>query len=151
MNGCGLHIWTLDAAKFSFKTMHPAPLEIICFHCQQAAEKFLKSIFIHLNITIIKTNCLPLLVTTLLDYIDVPNEIDDISEYLTQFATRTRYPNVTKIDEDQTKLAISQAEQVKIWAEKIITDKSNEQSGKEDETADTTSRQSEMNLNNVKV
>ena len=35
----------LDAAKFSFKTMHPAPLEIICFHCQQAAEKFLKSIF----------------------------------------------------------------------------------------------------------
>ena len=127
----------LDAAKFSFKTMHPAPLEIICFHCQQAAEKFLKSIFIHLNITIIKTNCLPLLVTTLLDYIDVPNEIDDISEYLTQFATRTRYPNVTKIDEDQTKLAISQAEQVKIWAEKIIAEKSNEQSGQEDETAET--------------
>ena len=30
----------LDAAKFSFKTMPPAPLEIICFHCQQAAEAF---------------------------------------------------------------------------------------------------------------
>ena len=128
----------LDAAKFSFKTMRPAPLEIICFHCQQADEKFLKSIFIHLNITIIKTNCLPLLVTTLLDYIDVPNEIDDISEYLTQFATRTRYPNVTKIDEDTTKLAIAQAEQVKIWAEKIIAEKSSEQSSQEDETADTT-------------
>ena len=33
----------LDLAKHSFATMHPAPLEIICYHCQQAAEKFLKS------------------------------------------------------------------------------------------------------------
>ena len=65
-------------------------------------------------------------------------EVDDISEYLTQFATRTRYPNVTKIDEDTTKLAIAQAEQVKIWAEKIIAEKSSEQSSQEDETADTT-------------
>lgn len=31
----------LTTAKFNFENMHPAPLEIICYHCQQAAEKYL--------------------------------------------------------------------------------------------------------------
>ncbi len=57
---------------------------------------------------------------------------------LTQFGVQTRYPNAIDVDEGTTKLAISQAEQVKIWAEKIIAEKSNEQSSQEDETADTT-------------
>ena len=29
----------LDAAKFLFENQYPKPLEIICYHCQQAAEK----------------------------------------------------------------------------------------------------------------
>ena len=128
----------LDLAKHSFATMHPAPLEIICYHCQQAAEKFLKSVFIYFNITVIKTHNLPLLVTTLLDYIDVPSEIDDYAENLTQFSTKSRYPQAIELDEDQTKNAIAQAEKIKIWAEKIIAEKNDMQSGKEDNTIDTT-------------
>ena len=31
----------LESAIF-LKNMHPVPLEIICFHCQQCAEKYLK-------------------------------------------------------------------------------------------------------------
>jgi len=31
-----------DHASKSAATFHPAPVEIICFHCQQAAEKILK-------------------------------------------------------------------------------------------------------------
>lgn len=27
----------LNTAKYLFENMHPAPLEIICYHCQQAA------------------------------------------------------------------------------------------------------------------
>ena len=117
----------LDTAKYLNGNMHPTPFEIICYHCQQAAEKFLKSVFIHLNITVLKTHSLPLLVTTLLDYIDIPNEIDDISENLTQFATKTRYPQVLELDEEITKRTIAQAEQVKIWAEKIISDKNSDE------------------------
>ena len=124
----------LDLAKHSFATMHPAPLEIICYHCQQAAEKFLKSVFIYFNITVIKTHNLPLLVTTLLDYIDVPSEIDDYAENLTQFSTKSRYPQAIELDEGTTKNAIAQAEQVKIWAEKIIAEKSSDQNNKEDDT-----------------
>mgnify|MGYP002624503303 CR=1 FL=1 len=28
-------------AQFTFANMHPKPLELICYHCQQAAEKAL--------------------------------------------------------------------------------------------------------------
>ena len=37
----------LSSAKFLQK-MYPVPLEVICYHCQQPAEKFLKG-FLALN------------------------------------------------------------------------------------------------------
>ncbi|WP_282433370.1 HEPN domain-containing protein [Desulfosporosinus sp. FKA] len=37
----------LQSALFLLN-MHPAPLEIICYHCQQSAEKYLKG-YIALN------------------------------------------------------------------------------------------------------
>lgn len=33
----------LLTAKHLFKTMYPKPLEIICYHCQQSAEKIIKA------------------------------------------------------------------------------------------------------------
>ncbi|MBR4750582.1 MAG: HEPN domain-containing protein [Thermoguttaceae bacterium] len=36
----------LGVADHLFKTYRPKPLEIICFHCQQAAEKAVKSIIV---------------------------------------------------------------------------------------------------------
>ena len=44
-----------------FTTMHPKPLEIICFHCQQAAEKAIKALFILKEIEIIKIHDLMIL------------------------------------------------------------------------------------------
>ena len=34
------------AAKHLYEHMHPKPLEIICYHCQQAIEKLLKGVLI---------------------------------------------------------------------------------------------------------
>jgi len=31
--------------------MHPLPLEAICFHCQQAAEKYLKAYLVSAGVT----------------------------------------------------------------------------------------------------
>ena len=121
--------------------MHPAPLEIICYHCQQAAEKFLKAVIIAYDNEVEKTHDfhdLQRLTDTLKSFVNVPNEIMIIAARLTQYAVHTRYPDEMSVDEEQTKAAVNMAEQVKIWAEKIIAEKSNEQSGQEDETADTT-------------
>ena len=34
----------LDTAQYVFGNMYPKPCEIICYHCQQATEKFLKAL-----------------------------------------------------------------------------------------------------------
>ncbi|MDR1324399.1 MAG: HEPN domain-containing protein [Candidatus Margulisbacteria bacterium] len=36
----------LNAAEHLLNTMRPAPYEIICYHCQQSAEKYLKGYLI---------------------------------------------------------------------------------------------------------
>ena len=36
----------LSSAEFLLG-MHPVPVEIICYHCEQAAEKFLKAVLIY--------------------------------------------------------------------------------------------------------
>ena len=39
-----------DNAKFLFENRYPPPLEIICYHCQQSAEKYLKGILVSFDI-----------------------------------------------------------------------------------------------------
>ncbi|MBP5450875.1 MAG: HEPN domain-containing protein [Treponema sp.] len=113
----------LSSAKTLLEIMHPAPLEIICFHCQQAAEKYLKAIIIHFDGKPDKTHDL----STLLDYIDGYVQIED--EFyrqvttLTQFGVSVRYPNEIAIDEAMTKVAIASAEKVKQFAEIIVLER----------------------------
>ncbi|SDC62474.1 MULTISPECIES: HEPN domain-containing protein [unclassified Candidatus Frackibacter] len=45
----------LKSAQF-LKDMHPASLGIICYHCQQSAEKYLKGYMIFQNEKIIRTH-----------------------------------------------------------------------------------------------
>ena len=40
----------LAVAKHLLQTFHPQPLEIICYHCQQSAEKAIKAVYIALGI-----------------------------------------------------------------------------------------------------
>ena len=37
-----------DSAKYLYDSpLHPKPLEIICYHCQQAAEKAVKALIVY--------------------------------------------------------------------------------------------------------
>ena len=45
----------LSAAEF-LMDMRPVPIEIICCHCEQAAEKFLKGVLVHHDIGAPKTH-----------------------------------------------------------------------------------------------
>ena len=110
----------LNIAKHSLETMHPAPLEIICYHCQQSAEKFLKGTIIAFEVEAEKTHDLLKLTSTLQNHTEVPEEIADFAERLTMYGVRTRYPNEISVDESQTKTAIVHAEKIKQWAESVI-------------------------------
>ena len=110
----------LELAKHTLETMYPAPLEIICYHCQQSAEKFLKSISVALQIEVVKTHDLLKVLDQYRTKIEIPRNIVEIAGALTQFATKTRYPQQIELDKAQTRRAIAQAEAVKAWAEEIL-------------------------------
>ena len=107
----------LDLAKNTVKTMHPVPFELVCYHCQQSAEKFLKGTIIAFGIEVEKTHDLPTLMETLEEHTQITDDIFRIANSLTQFGVRTRYPNEISVDESQTKTAIAHAEKIKQWAE----------------------------------
>lgn len=91
----------------------PLPLDTVCFHCQQAVEKYLKGFLVSHNIAFPRTHFLG----TLLDqckYIDETfEELDDVVE-LNAYAVDIRYPDETlEIDPDDANEAYEMANRVK--------------------------------------
>ena len=103
-----------------FKTMHPKPLEIICFHCQQAAEKAIKALFILKEIEIIKIHDLGMLIKTIQPKITFPETVKLSAISLTKFAATFRYPDYPDIDEELTKKALADMDVVVDWCKEQI-------------------------------
>lgn len=69
-----------------------APLDTVCFHAQQAAEKYIKALLTFLGIPFPKTHDLPELLLLLPGDSRVPAEVGDLSE-LADAGVSTRYPD----------------------------------------------------------
>jgi HEPN domain-containing protein len=63
-----------------------------CFHCQQAAEKYLKAILEELGVTIPKTHLLVALLSLLVPHYATLRSQRRGADFLTRFAVDTRYP-----------------------------------------------------------
>ncbi len=66
--------------------------DTICFHCQQAAEKSLKAVWIKLGIKVIKTHDLLFLLDKISEIENVESEIYKYCEILNDFSIEIRYP-----------------------------------------------------------
>ena len=110
----------LDTAKHLFATMHPKPYEIICYHCHQSAEKFLKALLVLSKKEVIKIHDLIVLAKKLDSSY---NPTDDILRYcaiLTPYGVSIRYPQEMPVSEEDVKIALDYAEKIKTWAESFI-------------------------------
>ena len=93
--------------------MRPQPLEIICYHCQQSAEKYLKGYLIFNGIEEPpKTHDLNTLFSMCLKFEPRFNMIDKACAVLARYASMPRYPNEIEIDEGDTQRAIEYARQI---------------------------------------
>jgi len=110
----------MSTARHLFKIMHPKPLEIICFHCQQAAEKAIKALFILKEIEVIKIHDLIILLKKIETFFSVPLSVKNASDDLTPFAATFRYPQYPDIDEDITRKALSDMDIVVDWCKEQI-------------------------------
>lgn len=108
----------LESAKFLLG-MRPAPLEIICYHCQQSAEKYIKGYIAYHGGSIVKTHDLTLLNKICLNYDQDFHSIQDDCIELTDYGVQIRYPFHLDVEENDVNNAAESAERIK----KFILDK----------------------------
>ena len=78
---------------------YPKPLEIICYHCQQAAEKMLKALILAYDGELQKTHDLGLLVDELSEFVTFSEDILNAADSLTPYGVKIRYPQELNIKE----------------------------------------------------
>ena len=84
----------------------PIPIEIVCYHCQQAAEKILKAYAIAKDETPIKTHDLVILLNQCRQHSAAFDNCAKFCMTLTTYASLARYPSNIEITEQQMKQAL---------------------------------------------
>lgn len=100
--------------------MKPMPFEIICYHCQQCAEKYLKGFIAYYGEDILKTHDLVVLNKRCIDIDDRFIEIEEACIQLTDYGVHIRYPFHIEINEYDVKQAIVDANAIKGFILEII-------------------------------
>ena len=102
----------LEIAKLIFDSQPKTFSDIVCFHCQQAAEKYLKGLLTSLSIEFKKTHNLIYLLDLLSKEINIEDKHYEKAEILEDYAVEARYPmpeeNVIKKEEAETAYNIAQ-------------------------------------------
>ena len=106
----------LETARHLFEKMYPPPLEIICFHCQQAAEKFIKGVLVYCKIEVIKTHDLVVLIDRLKGRFAISQEVLIACARLIPYGVSVRYPQDLNVDESTVKASLHYATIIKDWA-----------------------------------
>jgi HEPN domain-containing protein len=88
--------------------------DVVCFHCQQCAEKYLKGLMEELGLTVPKIHDLGDLLPALRPHHPSLGRLSRGLDFLTNFAVAIRYP-----DEDASK---RQAEAALRWAGRVRTE-----------------------------
>ena len=98
-----------DIAQYLYDNKFPKPLEIICYHCQQSAEKSLKAYICANDIEVSKVHEVGLLCRQCSEldasFLDFHEDCEDLELY----ATRTRYPSRIEIEDYNAEKALQQA------------------------------------------
>ena len=102
----------LSSAEF-LQNMRPVPIEIICYHCQQCAEKYLKGYLSFNGEKISKSHDLPLLNKLCLQYDKDFKKIQEYCLNLTDYSINVRCPFHLDLEKSDMIIAIKHAQKVK--------------------------------------
>jgi HEPN domain-containing protein len=93
--------------------------EIVCFHCQQCAEKYLKGLMEELGLPVPKIHFLDRLLTALKPHHPTLRTLRRGLIFLTAFAADTRYPGIDA-SKRQSVAALRWAGRVRITARRLL-------------------------------
>lgn len=109
-------------AKHLFEDFYPMQYEIICYHCQQAAEKAIKAVYIGHDLPggIPKKHDLSFLLNQMKNYVSVSDDLLEYADELTPYGVTVRYPSEIDIGERDTRTALKYSEAILKWATDCI-------------------------------
>lgn len=119
----------LESAKYLYgATFYPRPLNVICYHCQQAAEKAVKALIVYFGSQggIPRTHDVSFLLNQIKNIIyeqkgiEVEKDIIMMADSLSRYGIAPRYPNEIIVDEYRVKKAISDCEVFLNWVNNVI-------------------------------
>ena len=92
----------------------PEYKDLICFHCQQGAEKYLKAYLIRLDISFKKSHSLIYLLDLLAAGENVPDSLYGTAEMLEDYGVEVRYPgNGIELNQEDVHEAFQAALKIK--------------------------------------
>lgn len=114
----------LQSAQF-LKNMYPVPLEIICFHCQQAAEKAIKALLAFHNIAPHRTHDLQVLCGLVQQEQTLPELIMTDCKELLGYEVVTRYPSKDTAELPATERALEASQRILSYAHECVNERAN--------------------------
>lgn len=102
----------LSSAEF-LKNMIPVPIEIVCYHCQQSAEKYLKGFLALKGDEIKRTHDLILLNNECRQHDTDFEAIGEGCLLLTDYGVNVRYPFPMDVNESDMQIAVKSAHKIK--------------------------------------
>ena len=103
----------LAVANFSAQNMWPIPYAIICFHCQQAVEKYLKWFLVLNDIDPPKTHDLEELEKLCENIAPQFSTIYEECSVLSGYAVQSRYPNEMYVEKHDMDKALNFAKTIR--------------------------------------
>ena len=114
----------LGVARHLYETYHPKPLEIICYHCQQAAEKAIKAVIVEYGAQggMPKLHDLAFLLDQVKNMVVVDDKYYDYADELTPYGVAVRYPSELFLEKRHAVSALNHAAELLKWA-RVICEK----------------------------
>ena len=104
----------LNSAEYLLD-MRPSPMEIVCYLCQQSAEKYLKGYLVLNNINPPKIHDLNELCKLCMKLDNSFNEIADQCSELTAYSVQPRYPMELMLEEQDMKQAMKNSKAIRTF------------------------------------
>lgn len=109
----------LSSAEF-LQGKQPTPIRVICFHCQQAAEKMLKGFLSTQQAEPKKIHDLIILCKDCCEFDDGFEQLMDACSELTDYGVQTRYPYELDLNEQDMQSALQHAYAIRDFVECIM-------------------------------
>lgn len=107
---------------------HPRCLEIICYHCSQAAEKAVKAVLVDLGSPggMPQKHDIAFILNQMKNIIKkekgmiISEEMLDMADELSDYSVDVRYPNEIHVDDYKTKKAVEKMDYFMNWAKEAL-------------------------------